>query len=104
MIIALERRARAEVAAARKEDSGFFARQLPDIIDDSDADPDDMIDVSLQHRRDGEIVHRRADDDAVGRLQFSDQLVGYLDRGSALRRMLLGRRERAADPRQINKR
>src|ERR1700757_4872130 len=47
VIIAFDRRARAEITAARKNDGGFLARQLPDIVDDSDADPDDMVDVGL---------------------------------------------------------
>ena len=71
----------AVVAAARDHDDRAFAR-----IEKSDrsigripkraAGLADTIEPGLQLRRDGVIVHRRTDDDHVGRLQLGDQRVG----------------------------
>src|ERR1700722_14462426 len=105
LIVFLYRRTRAEVTAAGQDNGRFLAGQQADIIRRHRlADPNDLVDIGLEDRRDGEVEHRRADDDLVGRLDLGDELVRDLYGGGIFRRMLLTRREGTADPGMIDER
>src|SRR3984957_8827590 len=105
LIVFLYRRTRAEVTAACQDNGRFLAGEQADIIRRyRHANPNDLVDIGLEDRRDGEVEHRRADDDLVGGLDLGDELVRDLYGGGVFRRMLLTRREGAADPGMIDER
>src|SRR5580692_67697 len=105
LIVFLNGRTRAEVTAACQDNGRFLADEQADIIRrHRHADPNDLVDIGLEDRRDREVEHRRADDDLVGRLDLGDELVRNLYGGGVFRRMLLTRREGAADPGMIDER
>src|SRR5580704_5489595 len=105
LIVFLYRRTRAEVTAACQDNGRFLAGEQADIIRrHRHADPNDLVDIGLEDRGDGEVEHRRADDDLVGRLELGDELVRDLYGGGVFRRMLLTRHEGTADPGMIDER
>jgi len=94
---------RAEVAAACQNNGGLLAGEQADIVRrHRHAHPNDLVDIGLEDRRDRELEHWRADYDVVAALSSGRRVVRDLDGGGAFRRMLLTRREGAADPGKID--
>src|SRR5712675_1019455 len=105
LVVFFHWRTRAEVAAACQDDGGLLAGEQADIIRrHRHADPNDLVDIGLENRRDRKVEHRRADHDVVGRLELGDEVVRDFDGGGMFRRMLLTRRKGAADPGKIDER
>jgi hypothetical protein len=66
------------------------------------ADADDVVDPGLEDGGDGEVVHGGGDDDLVGGKELRNELVGDLEGGFLLRRVLVGGGVGAGDPREVN--
>mmetsp|Transcript_5844 Transcript_5844/g.22885 ORF Transcript_5844/g.22885 Transcript_5844/m.22885 type:complete len:339 (+) Transcript_5844:3134-4150(+) len=87
-------------AAAAGDDVDLLAGEQADRallgVLEGDAGAGHRVDPVLELGRDVEVVHRHADDDRVGGLEFGDQRVIQRDAGGLLRRALGGRREQRA--------